>query len=396
MCRRILPLCLCIFLALVTQTGCWSSKEIEDLGLYTGLALDVGQPTPIEQKLEEEGGNYFKQDKITATIQIVPTKSTGGPDKHASEGKAYLNLSGTGDSVFEIFRNFSIRSERPIIGHHLKVIVVSKDLLKRQKMGQFMDFVLRDNDIRPSTMVFISDGLAKDTFFTKQKGEIPVFRIKEMIRNQYRTSKVMKPVILSELDSLMYSKRSYILQNLISAEGNLEFSGAAIIKGDTGHWIGDLSQEDTQCLAWLTGKGKSGAIKSYDWDKQPITYEMKSMKSKIKSKAEGEDITFEVSVETEGRLIETWNTANYSTSTAYSEKIGAIFEERLEQMMQKLVQKIQEDYKTDVAGFGDTLSIQHPKVWKKAKDKWDDTFSRSKISIKVDLKITDFGSITEE
>jgi spore germination protein len=245
-------------------------------------------------------------------------------------------------------------------------------------------------------MVFISDGLARDSFFTKQKGEIPVFRIKEMIRNQYRTSKVMKPVILSELDALMHSKRSYVLQNLITTEGNLEFSGAAIIKGDTGLWIGDLNQEDTQCLAWLTGKGKSGAIKSYDWDKNPITYEMKSMKSKIKSKAEGEDITFEVSVETEGRLIETWNTANYSTSAAYSEKIGLIFEERLEQMMQKLVQKIQADYKTDVAGFGDTLSIQHPKVWKKVKDTWDDTFSRSKISIKVDLKITDFGSFTEQ
>lgn len=393
--KRTLPLCLCMLLIWITQTGCWSSKEIEDLALYAGIALDVGKPTPTEQQLEEEGSTYSKQDKLTATIQIVPTKSAGGPDKQGSEGKPYLNISGTGDSMFEIFRNFSLRSDRPIIGHHLKIIVVSKDLLKQQEMGQFMDFVLRDNDIRPSTMVFTSEGRAMDTFVSTRQEDIPVFHIKEMIRNQYRTSKVMEPVILSELDALMHSKRSYALQKLVTAEKVTEFSGAAIIKGDTGKWIGDLNQEDTQCLSWLTNKGTSGAIKVYDWKEQPMTYEMRDMSSKIKSKVDGDNISFEVSVTTEGRLIETWNTTEYSTTGEYSEKVGDLFEAKLEAMMQKLMQKLQSDYKTDVAGFGDTLSIQHPAVWRKVKDQWDDTFSRSKISFKYDLKITDFGSITE-
>ncbi|UQZ34954.1 spore gernimation protein GerC [Paenibacillus sp. PK3_47] len=394
--KRIIPLCLCLLLLTGTQTGCWSSKEIEDLALYAGLALDVGELTPTEQLLEERGSTYSKQNKITATIQIVPTKSTGGPDKQSSsQGKAYINLSGTGDSVFEIFRNFSIRNERPIIGHHLKIIVVSKELLKRQKMDEVMDFVLRDNDIRPSTMVFISQGRAMDTLVSKQPEEIPTFHIKEMIRNQYRTSKVMQPVILSELDGLMHSKRSYVLQNLVMAKGSMEFAGAAIVKGDTGHWVGDLDQEDTQCLSWLANKGSSGAIKAYDWDNHPMTYEMKSMKSKIKSKVDGDEISFEVAVQTEGRLIETWNTTEYATSSAYAEKVGGIFEDRLKQMMDQLIQKLQNEYKTDVSGFGEALGIQHPAVWKKVKDQWDDIFSRSKITFKYDLKITDFGSFTQ-
>lgn len=65
-------------------------------------------------------------------------------------------------------------------------------------------------------------------------------------------------------------------------------------------------------------------------------------------------------------------------------------------MMQKLMQKLQNDYKADVASFGETLSIQHPAEWKKVMEHWDDTFSRSKISFKYDLKITEFGSFTEE
>ncbi|MFD1909627.1 Ger(x)C family spore germination C-terminal domain-containing protein [Paenibacillus rhizoplanae] len=113
---------------------------------------------------------------------------------------------------------------------------------------------------------------------SNQKSVIPAFHIRDMMRNQKRTSKVLAPVILSKLDSLMYSKRSYALQNLVTANGEVEFSGAGVIKGDTGHWVGALNQEDTECLSWLTNRGKSGVIKTYDWSNEPITYELKAMK----------------------------------------------------------------------------------------------------------------------
>jgi spore germination protein len=395
--RRSLPVILCLALLTVTQSGCWSSKEIEDLALYTGLALDTGSLTTAEKELEAQGITYSKENKVTATIQIVPVKMVSTKNQQGGQQQTtpYLNISGTGDSILEIFRQFSLRNERPIVGHHLKVIIVSTELLKQQSMDQIMDFVLRDNDIRPSTMVFISQGRADKTLVAKRNDEIPSFHIREMVRNQIRTSKVLTPVILSDLDALMHSKRSFALQNLVTANGETEFSGAAIVKGDSGHWIGTLGQEDTECLSWLTNKGKTGAIKTYDWDNEPITYEMKDMKSKIKSRINGNEISFDVSIQTEGRLIETWNSTSSSSSDKYSERASRVFEEKLEKMMDRLMLKLQTEYKTDVAGFGEVLSIQHPRIWKKVQDQWDDTFSRSTINIKYDLKITDFGSFTD-
>ncbi|WP_042197721.1 Ger(x)C family spore germination protein [Paenibacillus camerounensis] len=393
--RRLLPLILCLSLLAATQTGCWSSKEIEDLALYTGLALDVGELTKAEQELADKGVHYSKENKITATVQIVPVKMVGIKEKQGSQQTAsYHNLSGTGDSVLEIFRQYSIRNDRPIVGHHLKVIVVSAELLKQQTIDQLMDFVLRDNDIRPSTMVFISQGRAKDTLVS-DNDEVPSFHIRQMIRNQIRTSKVMTPVILSDMDALMHAKRSFALQNLVTADGETEFAGAAIIKGDTGHWIGNLSQEDTECLSWLTKKSSSGVIKTYDWDNEPMTYEMKAMNSKIKAQVDGDEITFNVSIETEGRLIETWNISGLPSSSEYAKKTGEVFEKKLKQMMDHLIVKLQKDYKTDVAGFGKVLSIQHPKTWSKVKEHWDETFSSSTINIKFDLSITDFGAFTK-
>ncbi|NOU83485.1 Ger(x)C family spore germination protein [Paenibacillus sp. LMG 31459] len=392
--RRFL-LILCCLMLLATQTSCWSSKEIEDLALYAGLALDTGELTPTEQALEEQGATYPKRNKITVTIQMVPANSVGGIESSdTSSGSPYLNVTGTGDSVLEIFRQYSIRRERPIIGHHLKVIVVSSELLKQQKMNQLMDFVLRDNDIRPSTMVFLSQGRARETLVSKEKNEIPAFHIRDMIRNQKRTSKLMDPVILSKMDALMYSKRSYALQNLVTANGEVEFSGAGIIKGDTGHWVGMLNQEDTECLSWLTNEGKTGVIKTYDWNNQPMTYEMKAMKSKITAVTDGGNLAFDVKITTEGRLSETWNAEEYPSATKHAQKAEKLFKEKLEQMMQALIQKLQSDYKADVAGFSDRLSIQKPALWRKSEDHWDDVFSRTPIHINVDLKITDFGSFT--
>ncbi|TKH44671.1 spore gernimation protein GerC [Paenibacillus terrae] len=394
--RYILSLLLA-FILLVSQAGCWSSREIEELSMYTGLSLDKGEPSTVEQDLEKEGSRYFKKNKITATVQIVPKKSFGNAAKQAGgQGPNYINIAGTGDSVLEIFRQFSIRLDRPIIGHHLKVIVVSTELAKQQTMQQLMDFVLRDNDIRPSCLVFLSKGRAANTLVTKYKDEVPSFHILYMIRNHFRTSKLMRGINLSELDGLMHSKKSYILQNIIEAEGEFEFSGASIIKGDTGHWLGNLGQQDVDSIAWIKDDVEGGAIKTYDERNQPITYEIKSVNSKITTKVtEGNNISFHVKIESKGRLIEDWDDKLDPTKTQNMKKAEKEFEKEVTRRLKTLMHKLQSQYKVDVAGFGEHLYIEKPQTWKKVKDDWDYKFSQIPVTFDVKLTITDLGSSAE-
>ncbi|MBT2289393.1 Ger(x)C family spore germination protein [Paenibacillus albidus] len=393
--RKVLHVLACLLL--LSQTGCWSSKEIEDLSIYTGLALDKAELSPVEQEMEEKGDTYPKRNKVTATVQIVPEQSSGSSEKGESQRTLqYLNISETGDSVFEVFRQYSVRRDRPIIGHHLKVIIVASQLAKEQKMRQLMDFILRDNDIRPSCLVFLSEEKAVDTLTTKLKGEIPSFHILEMLRNNYRTSKVMEGVIISELDALMNSKRSYILQNIVKAAGEVAFSGAGIIKGETSNWIGNLSEQDVQSIAWITGKVKGGAIKTYDKRNEPITYEVKSLKSKIKAEiSQGKVASFHVEIKSEGRLIENWDGEENPSELKYLEEAEELFEGKLREMLESCMETMQSKYKVEVAGFGDRLSIEKPHIWKKVKDNWDETFSHIPVTFDVKFTITDYGSSTE-
>ncbi|XKK16001.1 hypothetical protein HFP68_03245 [Bacillus sp. CB28A.1] len=46
-------------LLLLFLTGCWSSKEVEELSLTAGIALDKGKNSTIEK--EDEEGGYPKE-----------------------------------------------------------------------------------------------------------------------------------------------------------------------------------------------------------------------------------------------------------------------------------------------------------------------------------------------
>ncbi len=60
-------------LLLLFLTGCWSSKEVEELSLTAGIALDKGKDSTIEK--EDEEGGYPKRNLITATYQIVSSQA---------------------------------------------------------------------------------------------------------------------------------------------------------------------------------------------------------------------------------------------------------------------------------------------------------------------------------
>ncbi|ACT02831.1 Ger(x)C family spore germination protein [Paenibacillus sp. JDR-2] len=380
---------------LFTQSGCWSSNEIEDLAVYAGMALDSGKENPEEKAFEQEGGSYSKQNKITATVQIVPLKA-GSKDEVRGKTSPYTNITGTGDSVLEIFRQFSLRLNKPIIGHHLKIIVISSQLLQERNIKQVTNFMLRDNDIRPSVKIFISSGKALDALTLKTPDEVPSFFINDVVENQFRTSKIMDAVLLTDLDAMMHSKQSFILQNIIQAKKHIEFSGAGIIKGDTGRWIGNLTQEDVECIDWLTNQGDSGTIKTYDEQGNPITYEMKAMKTRIRVETDQDNqFTFQVRVETKGRISEDWDVEGNPALRSYQKEIEKLFESKLTSMIEHLLSAMQTRYKVDVAKFCQSVRIQKPGLWKEVKSNWDDTFSASKINLDIDLQVTDFGSTTK-
>ncbi|ENQ3106913.1 Ger(x)C family spore germination protein [Bacillus cereus] len=381
-------------LLLFSLTGCWSSHEIEELGFEVGLAFDKGKESAAEKALEEKAEGYSKKNIITTTYQFVKPQSSSGGGKGGTSGqKAYTNVSETGDSLHQMIREVSLRRDRPVIFHHTKVMVISANLARTYSLKKLLDLYLRDNEIRPSCLVLISKERASKTLEMKEKGEIPALRLYGIADNQYRTSRILPSVPLAKLPGKMQSGSSFLLQNVISSDGEVKFSGAAIIKGKTKKLHGFLNEQELEGLTWISGKGKGGLVKGRDKETgQIIMYEVISMKSTITPHVKGNKISFDVNIKSEGQISENWVASGTSLKNKFLTRAEKAAEQEVNRLVDHTLKKIQEEYQVDVAGFGNILRIKYPKVWEKVKKDWDKTFSKAPIKYTVKIHIKGYGA----
>lgn len=95
-------ICFLFPIMILLLTGCWSSHEIEDLGLTFAMGFDAGRETALEKKFDKMGGSYPEKDRITVTYQYVNPYTAGAQIAGSSSQKPYINIYGTGDSFQQI------------------------------------------------------------------------------------------------------------------------------------------------------------------------------------------------------------------------------------------------------------------------------------------------------
>lgn len=376
-CKQTLLLSFMLISILVLLTGCWSNKPIEDLNIIIGSSVDKDQ-----------------NQRIKSTLQyVVPeamAKKAGGS---SSEQKPYINVSAVANSLEPAGWKTTLKREGIIFGPHQKSIVVSEEIARETPLRQLMDLYYRDIDIRGSSHIFISKGRADQTLETKEQNVIPALRIAE-IATQSFTTEVLMDSTLMKIWGMMNSGSSFLLQMLDSSSGEVSFNGAAVI-GSSSKLIGTLNKEEVQGINWLKGQGKGGYVKAYlKEEDKPTYYQIVSMKSKIKPHVKGKNISFDVLIESEGRIAEYWNP---HFKSAFDEKNVENMEKAAEKEVQRLIEsvmkKTQKELKVDVVGFGNQLRIKEPKLFNKIKDHWDEDFSKASIHYKVDLSIKDYGML---
>lgn len=383
--------------ALLFISGCWSRIEIEELAITVGMALDKGDETQAEQKLKRRGGGYPKKNLITVTYQIVNPQAIsvgagkGGPSRQ--QKKAYTNISETGDSLLQITREISLRSDPPIFGGHFKIIVIGEELARTIRLQQLLDFYSRDIVFRPSALVFISKGRASKTLESKDPSQIPSFSLLGITDNQNQTNRLLPPMPLIKVIDRMQAGSSFLLQNVITADGEMKFAGAGVIKGKTSKLAGFLNEAELEGLNWITGKGEGGAVKSFDKKTgQLLVYDIESMNSKIEPHVKGDNISFTVKIESEGRVGEHWMMEEKASENEFLKRVEKATENEVMRLAKKTLNKIQKNYQADVAGFGTQLRIKYPKTWERVKKDWDKTFSEVPVRFSVDVTVKEYGT----
>lgn len=378
-----------LLLSLLVMTGCWDSKNITEMSIVVGEAIDQGDEAPEEDELNKKGGGYRKQDLITITWQIVIPKIAASRNASA-DMKPYKNLSLSGDMIHQFAREVSLES-KPLFNQHQKMFVFGEKLARSMDLQTLIDQHFRDNEVRESGLVLVARGLAKDTLESKGP-DIPVDRLVRISKNQYRSTRILPSMTIQNVMEKIATHSSFLIQSVVAAQDEVKFAGAAVFKQGDNKLIGFLSEEELEGLTWLTGKSKGGVVKTMDEDNHPfIIYELESLKSQIKPKVSGDKISFHVEIDSIGRLTEDWRDKVDYFDNSYLHSAEKAAEKEVARHIDLILKVMQSKYVVEVAGFGTQLRIHYPKVWQKVKQNWDQEFSKIPVTYSVKLKINDYG-----
>jgi spore germination protein KC len=369
---------ICILL-IMSLSGCWSSHELDTLGIVMGIGVD---------KLMASG-------KAQITAQIIKPGGIKSQNKELGSGsQAFWNVTGTGDTVFSTIRDMTNKSSRKLFFPHNQVLILGRSIAE-EGIQKYIDFFMRDPKTRVNVWVLISQDTAQEILDVKSELEkVPANNIAKLIKGQEAATSQTRAVRLRDLIPGLMSKTTAPTAPFIkiSRDGDKEvamISGTAVFKGDK--LVGKLDKHEGRGLLWVMGDVKSGIIEVEGSENHKVSLEIVRASSKIVPKIINNEITIKVNINEEGNIGEQTGPENLSklTEVASLEKKKA---QVIRNEVMAAVKKAQE-LNADVFGFGDAVHKKYPDQWKKLEDNWNEIFKDIQVEVDVKAKLRLMGRI---
>jgi spore germination protein KC len=377
--KIVVVLSLMIF-SMVNTAGCWNHRELDSLGIVLGMGIDQAK----------------EKDKVLLTAQVVKPAEIGSPGKGGGTGKEpYLNITNTGDTVFEAVRRFTQMANRRMYLAHNEVIILGNELA-REGVRDSLDIFFRDPEPRLTTWILVAKEKAGGVLETVAELEkIPALNLAQLLDEAVATSEI-PAVNLNDFCRRLMSKTTAPVASLVEvSEGEKKkiarLVGAAVFKEDK--LAGYLTLTESRGLLWVLNEIKSGIIVVKNpKGKGEVSLEILRAKSKVKVEMKDGTPLFTVEVKEEGNLGEQICTDNLVTQSAWAtleQNQAGVIRQEIKAALQKA-----QDLNTDIFGFGEAIYRKHPALWKELEPRWDEIFPRLEVYIVVETELRRSGMIT--
>jgi len=355
-------------------TGCWNYREVEQLAIVSGVAVD------------KDG-----KDKVLVTAEIVSVQQE---QKQSTLKPVYIQA--VGMTFFDAARSMIALDGKRLYWSHAKVVIVGEEIAK-QGISEVLDFINRDAEVREDMWVLLSrEKSASEIFNSKPELEsILSFQIDNTMRAQESISRYPAIELYEFLDNIGSEETSTTIPTvkLIDYRGKTEvyITGSAIIKKDK--LLGYLGETDTRSMLWVQNEIKGGVYPVKDVADTQTTVSLEIFRNKTKIKPEVKDGVpiIKVNVLTDVNIGEIMGHENF-----IGEKGRKLLEKDAESQIKKdiegVIEKAQKEYKTDFLGFGENVKRSMPSVWRSIEKEWNEIFMDIEVSVEVDVRIR--GSAT--
>lgn len=346
-------------------SGCWNYREIEKLSIVSGIAID---------KIE---------DKYLVTTETVEIK--GGRDTKISTKL----LSSEGISIFDAVRNSIKLTGKKLYFSHAKVLIISNDIAK-EGLIPVIDWVNRDTEPRYTMNVLISkEKTAKEILQAENKtSEIYSFELHDVLNAEKGLSYAPSVEEWNFVTDISGNGISAILPTVNMAQNKIpEIEGTGVFKKDK--LFGYLDGKETEALLFIKNKIKGGLLTQREISNNSytnISLEILKNETKLKPSYSDGKITIDITTKTDVVIGENGGTDDFIGEEG-RKKLKNDFENHLETQIKNLVKKVQEDYDSDIFGFGKAVRINMPELWKKIELQWEQVFRRVDVDVRSTIII---------
>ncbi len=378
-------------LFLVFLTGCWDQVQIEQRGFVLGAAIDLAD-APSNDDLS-----------FALTYQIVAPGGMGGGKAQGQSGqqKPFFNVTARGGNMFDITRNMASDTSRtPYLGHNQLIIISSEAAKIPHAFANILDLFLRDHEMRRTVKVLIAADQAKGVFeFKSPTAKLPVSHIVSITENARKNIAIAPPLEIGEVHEYLLIGRSVAvpLITMSSQDKKPQINRAAVYHGPSERMVDILSSEETKGLNLIKGEVQGGAV-TVEVEGRSVVYEIRRAKSSIVPKVKGkDDIKFNVTIETEGKIAESFANIDYRDPANVS-KVEKKVEKELERLAAVALEKLHEDLQVDVFDFGRYVKKADYQLWMSIKENWDsgeNYFSQSTITVQTDTVVRSEGAVLD-
>ncbi|KOA18802.1 spore germination protein B3 precursor [Clostridium homopropionicum DSM 5847] len=362
-----------IIINLIVMTGCWGYKEINELPIVLGAAIDK-----------------ISKDEYLLTIEVLRTSEISG---QTAETKTTI-LQMTGKTVFEPVRKFIVKNGRFLYWANMKVLIIDKKIAEDEGIISVLDFLYRDIEARSEGRVIIAEDKAADIFKeNKTKGEAISMHILETMDNVKRLSKIYPVKMYEVIDTVALKGKNLVLPILSSKDiytetPNLSLKSAVFKKNKM---IGTIIDEEVRSYRLLINEEDGGLrIENvvFGDENSKVTYEIEGSKTKIEPLYKDGKFIMEIDITTDAIIAEVMNYKLDFMRKDVQEYMKEQLENTIKDNCTEFLSKIQKDFDSDVLGFGELVKNKYPKVWKESESNWDNIFPNitTIINVKVNLK----------
>lgn len=376
-----------ILLILFFATGCWNYQELNSLAISTAMAIDKAE------------------DGYEVSILIANSKKNQVSSK---EGESQtIVYSAKGKTISDALKNIDLENPRQIYIGHLAVIVISEEVAKEGLLNS-IDLLLRSSESTKRFYVAIAkDDKAKDVIkIISPLESFPSQAISTNIRSSSESQAISSAITYSKFVEDLIEKGVEPILPTVTIEGDkkdgskssslqkstpdalIKLGPIAVFKKDK--LVGYATKDESRGINLILGKIKELNVE-YKCDGEYLVTRVTEVKTSVDVKLKNKKPVVNITVQGEGDITENGCDLNL-VDPKVIDKIEKNINKELKKHIKKGLKVSQEDFKTDILGFGNKFYRNYPKYYKSIKNWNKDVFPTIDSNIKVKINVITKGS----